>query len=120
MSRSSPFDWDKVQTLIEHPHLIGHLCGKTLLTEEHSRWIVWMHNTKEDSLLQASRGSYKTTAVIEIGLIYRLMRNPNATMAIVRKSYTAAAEVIKAVCEIMETPVIKELLTLKNQFLKIP
>lgn len=111
MSRSSPFDWDKVQTLIEHPNLLGLMAGKGLLTEEHGRWIRWMHNTREDSLLQASRGSYKTTAVIEIGLIYRLMRNPNATMAIVRKSYTAAAEVVKAVCEIMEMPVIKELLT---------
>ena len=111
MSRSSPFDWDKIKILVEHPHLIGLMAGKKLLTEEHSRWIIWMHNTKEDSLLQASRGSYKTTAVIEIGLIYRLMRDPNATMAIVRKSYTAAAEVVKAVCEIMEMPVIKELLT---------
>jgi len=111
MSRSSPFTWAIVEDIINNPVKLGWLCGKTLLTDIHSDWIKYMHLAKEDTLLQASRGSYKTTAVIEVGIIYRLMRDRNATMAIVRKGYTAAAEVIKAVSEMMEMPAIKELLT---------
>ena len=111
MSRKSPYNWQIVEEIIKHPEKLGHLCEKNLLTPMHGEWIKWMHLSKEDSLLQASRGSYKTTAIIEVGIIYRLLRDRNATMAIVRKGYTAAAEVIKAVSEMMEIPAVKELLT---------
>ena len=81
MSRSSIYTWEMVQTIIENPEILGHLCGKTLLTPIHGEWMRWYHLATEDSLLQASRGSYKSTALVEVGAIYRLMRNRNATMA---------------------------------------
>ncbi len=106
---ASLFTWDMVQAIIEQPHLLGHLAGKTLLEPIHSEWIHYIHDTKEDRILQASRGSYKTTAVCEIGIMYRLMRDPEETIAVVRKSYTAAAEVVRAVMNMMESPAIHEL-----------
>ena len=111
MSRSSCYTWEMVQTIIEHPEILGHLCGKPLLTPIHGEWMRWYHLATEDSLLQASRGSYKSTALVEVGAIYRLMRNRNATMALMRKSFTAAADVLKSVGDMMEIPAVKELLT---------
>lgn len=109
MPKHPLYNWDIVRAIVRDPKLLGHLCGKTLLEDIHSQWIHWAHDVQEDSLLQASRGSFKTTAIIEIGIMYRLLRNPDATIAIVRKSYSAAAEVIKAVCSMMEQPAVYEL-----------
>jgi len=107
----SLYSWDIVKAIAEQPHLLGVLAGKNLLTEQHSEWIHWIHDTHEDRGLMASRGSYKTTSISEIGTIYRLMRDPEETIAIVRKNYTLAADVVKAIMNIMESPAIKQLLT---------
>ena len=106
---NSIYTWDMVQQIVEHPHLLGHLAGKNLLEETHSDWIKWIHNTKDDRILQASRGSYKTTAISEIGTMYRLLRKPEETICLVRKSYSAAAEVVRAIMGMMELPQVYEL-----------
>lgn len=108
----SVFTWDHIRQIEEHPHLLGILAGKKLLNETHSEWMRFIHNSgTEDRGLMASRGSYKTTSVIEIGSIYRLMKNPHQTIALVRKTYTLASDIVKTIMNIMETPIIKELLT---------
>ena len=45
----------------------------------------------------ASRSSYKSTAIVIVGTLYRLIRNKNETIAIMRKSYTLATEVVATV-----------------------
>ena len=98
-----------LRQLREHPHLIGHLLGKTKLQEMHSEWIrqVWespVHNT-----LQAHRGAYKTTSITEVGCIWWLLFHPNDRIGLIRKPYTEAARTLKAISRYMKTEVMQSL-----------
>lgn len=108
--RTSPYTWKDVELIYEHPHLLGHLAGKTLLTELHSIWMKWGHDTSERRGLLAHRGSYKSTCLTEIGVIYRLMKDPEDLICICRKSFSAASEMVREIMLIMESPAIYELL----------
>ena len=111
MSRTSFFTWDRVATLVKYPHLIGHLCGFKDMTEVHSGWIKYVHDNRQDCALMASRSSFKSTAMVIVGVIYRLMRDKNETICIMRKSYSNAAEVLRTIMNLCESPIIHELLT---------
>lgn len=104
---SVTYTWDEIETLVEHPHLLGHLAGKELLTPMHDDWIKYIWNTNKDRSLQAHRGSYKTTGIAEVGVPLWLAFHPNDRIAIVRKSYTAAADVVRAIGNIMESPLVR-------------
>lgn len=106
----SPYTWEDIKRIREHPHLIGHLCGKNKLTELHSEWILWALDHAEKRGLFGHRGSYKSTAITEIGIIYCWMWYPDETIAIVRKSYTMASEMVRNVMNISESPPIYYLL----------
>ena len=106
----SIFSWDDFKLLMQYPHLIGHLAGFKDLTPLHSHWIKLCHDSKSDVCLMASRASYKSTAVDIIGQIYSMIKYPDSTTCIIRKTITAASEVVKAVRDISETPVIYELM----------
>lgn len=93
----------------EHPHLLGHLAGKTKLTELHSQWILYMWDTLRERCLQAHRISYKTTSIIVIGSIWWLLWHPNERIGIIRKSFSDAAEVCNTIKGIMKKSVIREL-----------
>jgi hypothetical protein len=96
--------------ICEYPHLIGHIAGKTLLTELHSRWINYMWNDGNvDLSLQAHRGSYKTTAICAVGAVYWLLFHPNDRIAIVRKTFTDAADVVSTIAQMMSLPDIRNL-----------
>jgi hypothetical protein len=111
MTKHPYYTWDIVQAIIEQPHLLGYLCGYKDLTPLHSDWIKYIHTSTagNDKALMASRSSYKSTAIVIVGAMYRLIRNKNETMAIMRKSYTLATEVLNTVRNLMETPHIHEL-----------
>lgn len=111
MNKHPYYNWDIVAAIIEQPHLLGYLCGYKDLTPLHSEWILDIHNSHAgaDKALMASRSSYKSTAIVIVGAMYRLIRNKNETMAIMRKSYTLATEVINTIRNLMETPHIHEL-----------
>lgn len=106
----SIYTWDQVHYLMKHPHLIGHLCGKTKLTELHSEWMHWMFDHNEKRGLQAHRGSFKSSCITEVGPIYCLMKNPEETICIVRKSYQLSAEMVAETAKMMESPQIYYLL----------
>ena len=107
----SVFSWADIAELVKWPHKIGWLVNMPDLLPIHSEWIHYIHDSKAiDVGLMASRGSFKTSSLSEIGIIYRWMRNPEETTAIVRKSYTNAADVVKAVMGMAESPAIYELL----------
>jgi len=101
------YSWDDIATIREHPHILGLLGGKTLLTEMHSDWIRYIWDTNQDRALKAHRGSYKSTSIIECGVPWHLMWNPNDRIAIVRKTYTAAAEVVRSISNLMENPLVR-------------
>lgn len=106
----SIYTWEDFKILMKYPHLIGHLAGMNDLTFIHSDWIHNAHDSTKDFSMMACRSSYKTSAVDIIGGIYHIIKYPEETMAITRKTYTAAAEVVKSISEISDMPVIHELI----------
>lgn len=104
-----PWDSQKLQQIREHPHLLGHLLGKDKLTELHSYWIRSVWEAPHHAGLQAHRGSYKTTAITEIGSIWWLLYHPDDRIALIRKPYTDAARTLKTIARYMQTPVLKSL-----------
>ena len=106
----SPYSWSDIEKIKQYPHLIGHLCGKTLLTPLHSDWMHWCLDHKEKHGLLGHRGSYKSTSITELGVIYCWMQDPEQTIAIVRKSYSLSAEMVREIMNIAESPPIYYLL----------
>lgn len=92
-----------------YPHLIGRLAGKDKLTSLHSKWIHHLWDNKNHAALQAHRGSYKTTAMAACGIIRHMMFHPDERGAIIRKTFTDAADVLTMIKTIMEMPEIKVL-----------
>lgn len=101
------YSWGHIERIREQPHLIGHLAGKDKLTSMHSDWIRYIWDTNKDRALQGHRGSYKSTAIIECGVPWYLMWNPSDRVAIVRKTYTAASEVVRSISNLMEHPMVR-------------
>jgi len=87
----------------DNPYVLGHLAGFTKLTPLHSEWIKYIWNPQQEKrALQAHRYSYKTTAIIVIGVIYWLLFHPNATIGIVRKTVTDAQECLRNISTLMQ------------------
>lgn len=96
--------------IIKKPHLLGHSLGKTLLQVHHSNWIrhTWDQDRRINSF-QAARGSYKTTAITEIGILRYLFLHPNARIALVRPSYSESVSIIKNIRAFFQSAVIQDL-----------
>lgn len=101
----------------DYPHLIGHMVGKTKLTELHSDWIkmIWDSPSGEHAALMSHRGAYKTTAITEIGIIYYLLFHPNDRIALIRETFTEACKTLETVKKYMMNPAIKSLFTYAHQ-----
>lgn len=93
------------------PHLLGHLIGKTKLTDIHSEWIIYTFGTKdgEDKSLQAPRGHYKTTAIDVTGTIWNLLFNPNDRIAIIRKGFNDSTAVLNTIKQSFAIPELQKL-----------
>jgi hypothetical protein len=91
----------------DEPHKLGHAIGMTKLTPMHSKWIidVWDNNIP----LQAHRGSYKTTAVTELGTIRRLLFFPDRRIGIFRNPYSEAKKSVDTIVKYMQTDILKAL-----------
>jgi len=111
MSNVNVYNWEHVKRIRMQPHLLGLLAGKDLLTPMHSKWMRYLLDSTEERVLQAHRGAFKTTAISEIGVIWYLMFHPNARVAIIRKTYTDAAAIVRTIANLMMTPEIYDLLT---------
>jgi hypothetical protein len=98
-----------LKAIAREPHLLGHLVGKTKLTSLHSDWIKYCWYAKESRALMAHRGSYKTTAIVEIGTIIGLLAKPDDRIAIVRKTFSDAAAVVQTISLMMKMPEVMEL-----------
>jgi hypothetical protein len=100
---------EQLEIIRDHPHILGWIAGKTKLTELHSSWIKHIWDTNEHTAIQAHRGSYKTTSVGAVGIIRWMLFNPDDRIAVVRKTFTDAAEIVTMVGQLMETREIQEL-----------
>ena len=89
--------------LLETPVKFAKMLGFTKLGSLHNEWIVNMVRGKEDTTLQASRGTYKTTCVsVALALIIILL--PNYRTMFMRKTDADIKEVIKQVQKILLDP----------------
>lgn len=102
--------WEHVEMVRDEPHRLGWLMGKDKLTPMHSAWIrhVW-DSWDEHRAIQAHRGAYKTTAVLEVGPVRWMLFFPNDRIAIFRKKYSDAAAVVDTIAGAMEVPEVQAL-----------
>lgn len=87
---------------LTEPEKFGHLLGFDKLGPTHREWILYFLHAKKFELLQAHRGSYKTTCGI-VGLVLRYLCYPNSRVLIARKTLTLATEVVKTLQKIFTT-----------------
>lgn len=106
---SSPFTREHLTLIRDNPHVLGWMAGKTKLKAIHSKWIKYIWTSKKSVALMAHRGSYKSTAIVFIGTVWYLLFNPDARIAIIRKTYRDAADAVATIAKIMEMPIIREL-----------
>lgn len=101
----------------DYPHLLGHMVGKTKLSELHSDWIklIWDTPAGENASLMSHRGAYKTTAITECGIIYHLLFHPSDRIALIRETFTEAAKTLDTIKKYMESPALKSLFTYAHQ-----
>lgn len=81
----------QIERIRKHPLFLAQILGYKKLKQIHEDWIKWSWLTPGDTYLQAHRDSYKTTSVIVVGTIWRLLFNPNLTIALIRKSEKGAS-----------------------------
>jgi len=106
-------------SLLLQPHLLGHLCGKTKLTPLHDTWIRWVWDSNEPRALQACRGAYKSTSIAVVGTMRWLLFHPNDRIAIVRKTFTDASDVVDTIRHSFEFPAVQTVTKLMlGQFAK--
>lgn len=103
-----------LQRILEYPHELGFLIGKTKLTPLHSRWIRELWLPEETTFLQAHRGAYKTTSCVEIGMIWRWLFNPNLRIGLIRESWTVACATLDAIKKHMDNPALKHIFYLAH------
>ena len=79
---------------ISEPYKFGHLLGYTKLRPSHNQWILFFLKAKNLEVLQAHRGSYKTTCGI-VAMTLLFLINPDMRLLIVRKNNTLASDILK-------------------------
>lgn len=105
----SIFKAEDIVRIRKEPHRLSHICSKKKATCLHGDWIKYIWDTDKHRSLQAHRGSFKTTNVLIIGTIWWLLFHPDDRIAIVRKKYEHACEVLVAISKLMRTPVLRAL-----------
>lgn len=98
MTRQQAIDF-----LLNKPSEYARMLGFTKLGTLHNQWIMNMVRGKEDTTLQASRGTYKTTCV-SVALALLVILLPNKRTMFMRKTDNDVKEVIKQVRKILLDP----------------
>jgi hypothetical protein len=107
-------DWslrseENLRIIALYPHILGHLIGFEKLNTWHTRWINYTWEANVPRALQAYRGGYKTTAIVLTGAIRWMLFHPNDRILLLRKKFSDAAEVVKAISRAMQTREVEEL-----------
>jgi hypothetical protein len=96
-------------TVRDTPHLLGHILGFDKLLPLHSQWIKEVWDSPGSHALMAFRGSYKTTAVVVIGIIRYLLFFPNARIFLIRKTFAEAARYVRVISTCFDKPELQAL-----------
>ena len=100
-----------LEKALRYPHIMGWLAGKNDLTQMHSQWAwdLWGAPTGVHTGIQAHRGGFKTTILVEVGILWHLLANPNDSVMLVRETWTESCKTLKAISKYFEVPEIKAL-----------
>lgn len=102
-----------IDSIINRPATtIGHLVGYKNLIDLHNQWIKEAWDDPDPVGMLAFRGSYKTSAVVIIGIIRHLCLYPKSRIFLIRKTYTDAAETLGAISAIFAKPEIQSVFSL--------
>ena len=87
---------------LTEPHKFGHILGYEKLTPLHGEWIKIFYKYRKFDVLQAHRGSYKTTCGV-VAMVLLFLCNPNMRLLIVRKNMSLASDILKTIQRHFET-----------------
>lgn len=96
-------------SLRNEPHRLGWVMGKKKLRPLHSQWVHHIWHPTESRSLQAHRGSYKSTGIVEVGVPWILLWFPDSRIAICRKTKTDAVQAISVFRNAFRTPEVREI-----------
>jgi hypothetical protein len=113
-------DVKMLRVIAREPHRLGWIIGKDKLTPLHSEWIKYCWDSSGPRALQAFRGGYKTTAVTLVGSIVWMLFHPNDRIALIRKNFKAAADVIRAIAGAMEKEEVQAIFKLAHGARPLP
>lgn len=102
------------QIIWDSPTRLGKALGYDKLKQIHSQWVKYIFDSDGDTkVLLAHRNSYKTTSVV-VGIIRHLFFNPEATILIMRKSFTDAQKILQEVAQHYERDYLRQVYRLFN------
>ena len=107
-----PLDYKHIlEQVRDYPHLLGHMMGRTKLTEMHSQWCwdLWGEPDGEHTANQAHRGAFKTTILTEVGCIWWLLFHPNDRIALIRETWTVANDTLKTIAQLFQIEAVQAL-----------
>ena len=109
-------DEDWIKAIRWEPHRLGWMMGKTKLRPMHSKWVHHIWHPTESRALQAHRGSYKSTGIVEVGVPWWLLFHPDSRIAIVRKTKTDAIQAISVFRQCFRLPEVRELFRIAHGY----
>jgi len=98
-----------LKCLYNYPHLLGNYLKLDKLSIIHSEWIHRIWTTDKTLLLEAHRGSYKTSAVLIVGCIWYLIFNFDDRILIIREEGKNARKILKTIRSLYDTQEMKYL-----------
>jgi len=87
---------------LAEPHKLGHILGYDKLSSLHGEWIKHFYQYAKFGVLQAHRGSYKTTCGI-VAMTLLFLCDPAMRLLIVRKTKELSSDVLKTIQKHFET-----------------
>lgn len=94
---------EKILNLIyDDPVQIAHFIGRDLMTELHSEWLRKFLFSDHDIVLQAHRGSYKTTTLALFFALHTLIK-PQETIIYMRKTDQDVSSICREAQNILQT-----------------
>lgn len=97
-----------LELIKNNPVEIARKIGYTKLTDIHNHWLKKFIFEKEDYLLLAHRGSYKTTCLI-VAIAILMVVDPNTNIIVLRKTDNDIKEIIQGVNKALESVVLQDI-----------
>lgn len=100
-------EFEKYLNTIKHnPHILGHILGYKKLSQIHTEWIKYIYYPGQDRTLMAHRGSYKTTSISVVGVVWCLLFWPDTRILLATSTSKNVMKVSKEVRRCYKNPLL--------------